>query len=71
MFHKSIKQKASLEKSPTKRVRTQANHIFVSMVVFCKLELLHIATATNHFALKYKLILKANLAALRQRYSSV
>jgi len=66
MFHKSIKQNASLEKSPTKRVRTQANHIFASMVAFCKLELLHIATATNHFALKYKLLVKANLASMHE-----
>nr|WP_202863411.1 transposase [Legionella pneumophila] len=59
-FHKSIKQNASLSKSPTKTVRTQCNHLFAAMVAFCKLELLKIKTALNHFAIKNKLLLKAN-----------
>jgi hypothetical protein len=59
-FHKSIKQNASLAKSPTKTVRTQCNHLFASMIAFCKLELLKIKTALNHFAIKNKLLLKAN-----------
>ena len=59
-FHKSIKQNASLAKSPTKTVRTQCNHLFASMVAFCKLELLKIKTSMNHFAIKHKLLLKAN-----------
>ena len=65
-YHKSIKQNASLAKSPTKRVRSQANHIFASIVAFCKLEMLKFNTALNHFALKYKLIVNANQAALEQ-----
>ena len=63
LYHKSIKQNASLAKSPTKRVISQSNHIFSSLVAFCKLELLKIQTATNHFALKFKLLVKANQAA--------
>lgn len=59
-FHKSIKQNASLSKSPTKTVRTQCNHLFSAMVAFCKLELLKIKTPMNHFAIKNKLLLKAN-----------
>jgi len=59
-FHKSIKQNASLAKSPTKTVRTQGNHLFASMIAFCKLELLKIKTSMNHFAIKHKLLLKAN-----------
>ena len=59
-YHKSIKQNTSLEKSPTKRVRSQRNHIFASIVAYCKLELLKIKTSLNHFALKYKLLVKAN-----------
>jgi len=59
-FHKSIKQNASLSKSPTKTVRTQCNHLFAAIVAFCKLELLKIKTALNHFAIKNKLLLKAN-----------
>jgi hypothetical protein len=66
VYHKSIKQNASLAKSPTKKVRSQANHIFASIVSFCKLEALQIATSANHFALKYKLVLKANIAAMAE-----
>lgn len=39
-YHKSVKENASLAKSPTKRVRSQANHIFASIVAFCKLEII-------------------------------
>ena len=62
-YHKSIKQNTSLEKSPTKVVRSQKNHIFASIIAYCKLEFLKIRTSLNHFALKYKLILRANQAA--------
>jgi hypothetical protein len=65
-FHKSIKQNASLAKSPTKTIRTQCNHIFAAMVAFCKLELLKIKTTLNHFAIKHKLILKANQVMLKE-----
>ena len=66
VYHKSIKQNASLAKSPTKRVRSQSNHIFASIIAFCKLEMLQFKTATNHFALKYKLIMAANRAAMNE-----
>ena len=59
-FHKSIKQNTSLSKSPTKIIRTQCNHLFASLIAFCKLELLKVKTAMNHFAIKQKLLLKAN-----------
>jgi hypothetical protein len=62
-YHKSIKQNASLEKSPTKVVRSQKNHIFASIVAYCKLELLRTKTFLNHFALKYQLLMKANRMA--------
>jgi hypothetical protein len=65
-YHKSIKQNASLERSPTKVVRSQRNHIFASIVAYCKLEFLRMRTALNHFALKYKLILKANQMAFQE-----
>ena len=65
-YHKSIKQNASLAKSPTKRVRSQKNHIFASIVAFCKLETLRFKTALNHFAIKYKLLINANQAALQK-----
>ena len=63
-YHKSIKQNASLEKSPTKVSRSQRNQIFASIVAYCKLEFLKLKTSLNHFALKYKLILKANQEAM-------
>jgi IS4 transposase len=65
-YHKSIKQNASLEKSPTKVVRSQKNHIFASIIAYCKLEFLRLKTALNHFALKYRLILRANQRALQE-----
>jgi hypothetical protein len=65
-YHKSIKQNTSLEKSPTKVARSQRNHIFASIVSYCKLEFLRIRTSLNHFALKYKLILRANQAAFEE-----
>jgi hypothetical protein len=64
VYHKSIKQNASLAKSPTKKVISQSNHIFASIVAFCKLEILQLKTCANHFALKYKLILRANQASM-------
>lgn len=65
-YHKSIKQNTSLEKSPTKVVRSQKNHIFASIIAYCKLEFLKIKTALGHFALKYKLIVKANQMAFQE-----
>lgn len=65
-YHKSIKENASLAKSPTKRVRSQDNHIFASIVAFCKLEIMKVATATNHFAIKYKLLVAANIASMNE-----
>lgn len=58
-FHKSLKQNVSLEKSPTKTVKTQSNHIFASMIAFIKLELLKLKTNMNQFALKNRLYIRA------------
>lgn len=65
-YHKSIKQNSSLARSPTKVVRSQSNHIFASIIGFCKLQALQLKNSINHFALKYKLILKANQAAMKE-----
>lgn len=65
-YHKSIKQNASLAKSPTKVARSQRNHIFASIIAYCKLEFLRIKTAMNHFALKYKLVVRANQMAFQE-----
>jgi IS4 transposase len=65
-YHKSIKQNTSLEKSPTKVALSQRNHIFASIIAYCKLESLKLKTHLNHFALKYKLLLKANQMAFKE-----
>ena len=62
----SFKQNAALEKSPTKTVRSQSNHIFAAMIAFIKLEQLKLTHNTNHFALKSKLYLKALKAAFAE-----
>ena len=56
-YHKSLKQNASLSKSPTKTVTTQSNHFFASLCSYIKLEMLKVKT--NHFALKSQLYLQA------------
>jgi len=58
-YHKSLKQNASPEKSPTQTVATRTNHLFASPCGFVKLELLKDTTKLNHFALKSKLYLHA------------
>ena len=63
VIHKSLKQNAALERSPTKTRRAQSNHIFAAMVAVTKLECLTLTHQTNHFALKSKLYLKAIKAA--------
>lgn len=66
VFHKSLKQNAALEKSPTKFEDSQCNHIFASMIAFCKLEMLKVKEHLNHFALKSKLYIKAVKAAFEE-----
>lgn len=65
-YHKSLKQNASLSKSPTQTVITQSNHVFASMCAFIKLEMLKVSTKTNHFALKAKLYLCALQSAFQK-----
>jgi len=58
-YHKSLKQNASLAKSPTRTETTQRNHFFASVCAFVKLETLRLKTKLNHFALKSKLYVSA------------
>jgi hypothetical protein len=60
-YHKSLKQNASLEKSPTQTVTTQTNHFFAALCGYIKLELLKSNTKLNHFALKSKLYARYSL----------
>lgn len=64
-YHKSLKQNASLSKSPTRTVTTQSNHLFASLCAYIKLEMLKVTTKTNHFALKAKLYTNALQSAIQ------
>ena len=68
-YHKSIKQNASLAKSPTRTETTQTNHLFASLLAFVKLEGLKSTTSKNHYALKTKLYVKALKSAFAELQS--
>jgi len=59
VFHKSIKSKTSLAKSPAKTLRTQSNHIFMSLFATARLEMLSVSRKLSAFTLKQKLYIKA------------
>ncbi len=65
-YHKSSKQNASLEKSPTKTETTQGNHFYASLYGFVKLETLRSAVSLNHFALRTKIYLGAITQAFKE-----
>jgi len=65
-YHKSLKNNASLQKSPTKTVQTQRTHFFASLCAYVKLERLKICEKLNHFALKGKIYIKAIQAAFKE-----
>ena len=62
-FFKSLKHNVDFAKSPTKTIRTQSNHIYLSILSFFKLECLKIKHKMNHFALRMKLLIRANQMA--------
>lgn len=59
VFHKSLKQNASLVKAPVRTIVTQKNHVFAVLYAVFKLECLSIKRHLNHFALREQLYLKA------------
>jgi hypothetical protein len=63
VYHKSLKQNASLEKSPTRTETTQRNHLFSSICAYVKLERMKLSTGVGHFTLKSKIYLSALKAA--------
>lgn len=65
-YHKSLKQNASLAKSPTRTRVTQSNHLFAALCAYIKLELLKIKTKRNHFALKSQIYIAALRSAFDQ-----
>lgn len=66
VFHKSIKSNTGMAKSPAKTVRTQSNHIFMSLYATAQLEILSIKQGLNKFALKMKLYINATKQAFKQ-----
>lgn len=67
-YHKSIKQNAGAEKSPTRTEQTQQNHLFASILAYVKLETYKFANKLNHFAMKSKLYITAIRAAFKELY---
>ncbi|MEO0688080.1 MAG: transposase, partial [Cyanobacteria bacterium J06649_11] len=57
--HRSLKQNTALEKMPAKLERSQANHIFASMIALVKLECMKLVTKDNHYTLKRNILTKA------------
>lgn len=67
VYHKSLKQNAALEKSPTRTETTQRNHLYGSLCAYIKLESLKVKTRLNHFALKSRIY----MSALRSAYAEL
>lgn len=65
-YHESLKQNASLAKSPTKTVRTQTNHFYLSLLAFVKLEVLKLSSNLNHYQLKRRIYLNALKQAFKE-----
>jgi len=66
-YHRSLKQNASLAKSPTRTETTQTNHFVASLWSFVKIELLKVQTNKNHYQLKAQLY----FSALRQAFDEL
>lgn len=64
--HKSLKNNAALAKSPTKVVRTQANHVFAAFCALVKLEILKLRNRVSHFAIKKAIQIQAARAAMKE-----
>jgi len=65
-YHKYLKSNAAVAKSPTKRVTTQLSRLVMSMIAVFKLECLKLKHHLNHFALRAKVLIKANFAAMTE-----
>jgi hypothetical protein len=63
-YHKSLKQNASIGKSPAHTVRTQSNHILAAIYGYVKLEMLKLVTKQNHFAMKTKIYMASMRTAM-------
>ena len=66
-FHKNIKQNFKIEKSPTKVIVTQINHILFTFLSFLKMEQIILKSKTNIFYLKQNIFMEA----LRNSYQTL
>ena len=66
-YHRSLKQNASLTKSPTRTETTQTNHFVAALWTFVKIELLKVQTKKNHYQLKSQLY----FSAVQQAYQEL
>jgi SRSO17 transposase len=66
VFHKTLKSNTGLAKSPTKCIRTQSNHIFMSIYAAFQLECLKLKHKMNHFALRNRIYLQALQQAMSE-----
>lgn len=65
-YHKSLKQNASIAKSPTRTIKTQSNHLYASIMAYIKLEKLKFVNKMNHFAMKTKIYNQALKTAFKE-----
>ena len=65
-YHRSLKQNASLAKSPTRTKTTQTNHFVAALWAFVKIELLKVQTKKNHYQLKGQLYFSALQVAFHE-----
>jgi hypothetical protein len=65
-YHRSLKQNASLAKSPTRTETTQTNHFVAALWSFVKIELLKVQTNKNHYQLKAHLYFSALQQAFQE-----
>jgi hypothetical protein len=65
-YHRSLKQNASLAKSPTRTETTQTNHFVAALWSFVKIELLKVQTNKNHYQLKAFLYFSALQQAFQE-----
>ena len=66
VFHKTLKSNAAMAKSPAHTVRTQSNHIFLSIYSAFRLESLSLKLKMNHFQLRAKIYMSALQASFKQ-----
>lgn len=63
-YHKAVKQVTSFGKAPAKTTKTQSNHFYLSIMAYCKVEILKIRAQTNEHALKRKIYTEALKTAM-------